>query len=280
LGFDWNGKFFYWLGIGFFIHIPRWLNLTFLSSFFNIEHSSQSLTSEGELIPIFGAWWNNSGVLLFCVFGLAWFKLSRLEYVLFGPCFLTFAILNIWKFQQFVEYNATVVLVVIYPITSVVFISVMWRFVCHPEEKEARGVLAALSVICCISFCLASTMGIVRQLGNCRQAWGPSEEALGNWILGNTDKRDVFLTVPLSPVHPVSVLAGRALWVSLAPIVELSGFNGTTRLAEVAKFELGQQAVFNVKYLVVGDSKMSWNQSAWKQVYSGRDYIVYRVGGA
>jgi hypothetical protein len=119
-------------------------------------------------------------------------------------------------------------------------------------------------------------MGVLRQIGNCRPAWNVAEESLARWVMENTPKDAVFFVLPAMPRHPVSVLAGRALWNSAGEVMELVGVNGTDRLMDVRRLTLGEEVFLSgVTHMVVGDPAINMEGPVWKEVHSVRDYTVY-----
>lgn len=187
--------------------------------------------------------------------------------------------LNFWKMQLLPEYNILPIYTLFYPVGSVVFAATLYRFVMAPSEPEARGAFACVSVVITLSIVISSIMGIYRQTHNIKPMWGHSEEHLVDWLLRNTPKDAVFLA-PLIAMNPVSLLAGRTCYLEKTEVLNHIGCNATVREYAYMRFletNITSDLSTKVDYFVKMIDNTDPPEDIWREVYSYRDYAVYKI---
>ena len=263
---------------GFAFHMPRYVNFSFIQEVSSIETPWRMLVSRGEFVPAFSVWWHNCGLFIVIVLCFSWFKLSLVEYNLFLPALVCFATFNYWKLQFLVEYNIFVFFTVFYPVASIVLVTTIYRFATDPPEMEAKGVLTALGVIVTLICTSSSLMGVYKQGNNIRSVWGTAEEQMAQWVLHNTPKDAVFLA-PLVLLNPVSVLAGRVMYLENSAVLNHLGFNATLREKEYMEFIASNGTSGNlneVDFILTVDDKWTLPPDGWREIHTRRDFSVYQ----
>jgi hypothetical protein len=254
---------------GALIHIPKFIDRAFFRTLVELR----SIDDGG----IFLAWWHNCGLMIFVLFVLSWFKMSAVEYNILIPWWITFALFNFVKLQADMAYNIFLFFNVCYPLATVCFLATLYRFILAPSEPEAKGVTAGVSFLIVLSCTLSGAMGLWRQMGNCRPAWGLAEDHVVNWILTKTSKDAVFL-VPLSLFNPFPVLTGRTMYLEHPEVMAHVGFDHTARTREYSQFwrtNQSEEIYTMVDYVVKGIDNTNVDEQKWKEVFFSRDFSVY-----
>jgi hypothetical protein len=256
--------------VGTVIHIPRFIDRAFFRTLVDLR----SIDDGG----VFLTWWHNCGLMVFVLFVLSWFKMNADEYNLWIPWWITFALFNVLKLQADIAYNIFLFFIVCYPLGTICFLATLYRFILAPAELEAKGVAAGVSSIVVVSCTLSGAMGIWRQIGNCRPAWGVSEEQVVNWILKKTSTDAVFMA-PLAPFNPFAVLTGRTMFMEHPEVMAHVGFDHTAREHEWSKFlQTNQSETISktVNYIVKTPETPGIDKGRWKEVFSNRDFSIYQ----
>ena len=227
---------------GFLFHLPRYLDTTFLHDLFGIETPWGTLVRLGEFVPVFSVWWHNCGLFIVVVLFFSWFKLLAIEYNLY------------------------------------MFILTLYRFVLSPKEPEVKGVMAAICLIAVMACTASCVLGIHKQVNNVKAVWGTTEEQLVGWILKNTPTDSVFMA-PLVALNPISLLAGRPMFLECSDVMRHIGYNSTTREQEYREF-LSSNGTTRlddmVQYFVTADDGWSLPLDKWRKVYYYREFNVYQ----
>ena len=138
--------------------------------------------------------------------------------------------------------------------------------------------MAAICLIAVMTCTASCVLGIHKQVNNVKAVWGTTEEQLVGWILKNTPTDSVFMA-PLVALNPISLLAGRPMFLECSDVMRHIGYNSTTREQEYREF-LSSNGTTRlddmVQYFVTADDGWSLPLDKWRKVYYYREFNVYQ----
>jgi hypothetical protein len=258
------------MGIGFCAHLPKYLDIGFLSTLFCGRGPF-----DGNFI---GNWWNDCGLFVVVLVTLSWFHLTPLEFNLWVPVFATIFLFTVFKLQLEMLYNVFVFFAVVYPVGAIVFVATLYRMILGQKDSETKGVLTAIALLVTLSCSLSASMGVTRQIGNSRLAWGHAEEKLAEWIVANTPKGAVFMS-PLAQINAISCLAGRQMYYESPDLMSHVGIDSTVKEQYYHTFtntNVSAEFTRAVDYVVRANEEVTMPESQWKEVYFTRDFAIYQ----
>jgi hypothetical protein len=183
-----------------------------------------SLVNKGYHFAPLVFWWQNTGFFFIFAIGFVWFTMDLKQIKLYAPALLPFFLGNYFFTQASDGLNIHMFM----PTWGVLIVFCLFlnRIVEKTKDEEAKGVVLAVAILLYASSSVSGVMCMRKLWKGYTTMWTQAEEHVAEWIVRNTNKSDVFLSLE-EVFEPVSLLAGRTDAVcpfgedALAPVVQL-----------------------------------------------------------
>jgi len=264
------------------IHVPRFLNGSFIKGMMGVEAPWSRLYKRGVLFPAVDFWVDTYGVFPFILI-IGFYLLKKIERQLFLPSIGSFFVFTFWKLQPNCEFNSVPIFCIFMTIAGIMYTIILFRFINMPQTEESKGAVAAICLILVAITCTSSVLGIQRQWKHQKQLWDDMDERLADWLIKKTSKTAVFHSIPI-PLQPVSTLAGRQTFLECAEVTRFVGMEFDTRMELLRSFNKNGTLTgieSHVSYIIrANENKIDNNEGAideekWTDVYSTRVYTVF-----
>ena len=266
--------------VGSAIHVPRIMNKEFISNLFGKEAPWSRLYKRGVLFPAVDFWMGTYGTFQ-VVLLIGFFLLERSEKLVFLPSVFCFVIFTFWKLTPSCEYNSVPIFCVFIIVAGPIYCVIWWRLALLAKTVELKGAILMIGFICGVINCTSSILGIFKQWKTSKQSWGEIEERTADWIVKHTS-RDAVFHVPRIEMEPVSLLAGRQVFLESIPIMRNVGFDSEEREDMYRNITHANLEGFEnyVNYIVkmvsmVNDANEVKLSDNWDPVYTNREYEIY-----
>lgn len=252
-------------------------------SLMKMEFFWSDLTRNGYFFGSIFTWWQNTGVFFLIVLLFGWVVLSKEQNLIYLPTIFTFVIGNLFLFQPYSNYNIHFFYPTWVVISSVVFCMFLKHCPNFVNNEEIKGIVIALAIITYASTIASSIMGLIKMWNSETTVWTEADEKVASFVAANTHTKDIFMSLE-TPWEPISVLAGRRLFVHSAYRMWLYGYqwfryrDEREKLCEDPESDVALPAQYALEHLhrdVEHHLSNPGRTLAWRLAFAYESYELY-----
>jgi hypothetical protein len=208
-----------------------------------------------------------------------------LKYIkLYAPALLPFFLGNYFFMQASDGLNIHMFMPTWGVLSVIAFCLFLKRIVERTKDEEAKGVVLAVAILLYASSSMSGVMCMRKLWKGYTTMWTQAEEHVAEWIVRNTNKSDVFLSLE-EVFEPVSLLAGRTLFVHSARTLWHLSYNWYLYRDELARIraEPNSQLVPVIQYALENARKEGFDKrlkkpemsQSWGLCFAYESYQLY-----